>query len=77
MPWWLQQVHLEGMTEDEDIPFRMVEGSGAEGLTPGMQGPTIRENVDAGVKVIDLAKMKEELEELRRKDLEKLRRPAS
>jgi len=29
---------------------------------PGQDGPTIRENVDAGVKVIDLAKMRAELE---------------
>jgi len=31
----------------------------------GMKGPTVRENVDAGTDVIDLAKMKAELEAAR------------
>lgn len=33
-----------------------------EQMAPGMDGPTIRENVDIGVKVIDLRAMREELE---------------
>jgi hypothetical protein len=36
-------------------------------MTPGLQGPTIRENVDAGVKVIDLTAMRAELEAARAK----------
>jgi hypothetical protein len=65
MPWDVQQVYLDGLDADQDIPFKRGEDAGAFGggeVAPGMDGPTIRENVDAGVAVIDLAKMRAELE---------------
>jgi len=62
LSWDLQRTFLEGMSDDEDCPFTIQEGPADFG---GAQGPTIRENVDAGTDVIDLAKMRDELEALR------------
>jgi hypothetical protein len=51
------------MSEEEDIPFSVrKDASASGGPTPGVQGPTVRTGVDAGVKVIDLNKMREELD---------------
>lgn len=71
LSWDLQQTYLDGLSEDEEIPFRMVPDAGrrfrpGEEAAPGTAGPGMREGVDAGVKVIDLAAMKTELETLRR-----------
>lgn len=48
------------MAEDESVPFSWKDEPGE--VTPGVSGPQIRENVDAGVKVIDLTAMRAELE---------------
>lgn len=59
--WDIQRAYLEGLEQAEDVPFATSQGSG------GMaDGPVVRENVDAGVDVIDLSKMRAELEEIRR-----------
>jgi hypothetical protein len=47
-------VLLEGMEQDEEVPFRYEEQREI--------GPRKRENVDAGVSVIDITKFREELE---------------
>jgi hypothetical protein len=62
LSWDLQQTYLDGLSEDEEIPFRMQADAGRR-FRPG---PGTREGVDAGVKVIDLTAMREELETLRR-----------
>jgi hypothetical protein len=67
MSWGLQQTYLDGLDQEEDIPFSRSKDVGqtfrpGEDMAPGVNGPTIRENVDTGVKVIDLAAMREELE---------------
>jgi hypothetical protein len=66
MPWDVQQVYLDGLDADKDIPFQRNQDAGGRfgggEAAPGMDGPTIRENVDIGVQVIDLAKMRAELE---------------
>jgi hypothetical protein len=51
---------LEGLAEDESVPFQW--GDEPEDPTPGVAGPEHRENVDAGMKVFDLTKFREELE---------------
>jgi hypothetical protein len=61
--WDVQQVYIDGLAADEEVPFRVEEGT--EQLLAAGQGPNIRSNVDAGTDVIDLAKMKAELEEAR------------
>lgn len=43
---------------DEDVPFRWQDDGE---LQPGA-GPTVRENVDAGVDVINLTEMRQQLE---------------
>jgi hypothetical protein len=50
------------------VPFSWKEDASTEPgeVTPGVSGPRIRENVDAGVKVIDLNAMRAELEQGRR-----------
>jgi len=60
-------MYLDGLDAEEDIPFSRNGDAGREfgggrEAAPGMDGPTIRENVDIGVKVIDLAAMRAELE---------------
>jgi len=42
------------------VPFSWQEQTGE--VTPGMNGPQIREGVDAGTDVIDLTAMRAELE---------------
>lgn len=60
-PWDIQQAYLDGLDQDEDIPFsRNSDASGAFG--EGEMGPTVRTGVDAGTAVIDLAAMRAELE---------------
>jgi hypothetical protein len=58
------------MSDDEEIPFRIEESVGNGEVAPGVEGPTIRKNVDAGVMVINLTEMKDELEALRKKKQE-------
>jgi hypothetical protein len=43
------------------------EGTAPGEVTPGVSGPRIRENVDAGTDVIDLTAMRAELEAARAK----------
>lgn len=58
LSWDLQQTYLDGLSEDEEIPFRMAERS--------VPPPVATRHADTGSKVIDLAAMREELEALRR-----------
>jgi hypothetical protein len=45
------------------VPFSWKQEAAEPGeITPGVSGPVVRENVDAGVKVIDLNAMRAELE---------------
>lgn len=60
--WASQRAILDFMAQAEDIPF-----SWAAESMPSDQGPTVRENVDAGVGVIDLIAMRDELEAQRAK----------
>jgi hypothetical protein len=63
---------LEMLSQDEEIPFSFQDSGPAEGdFAPGgLHGMQVREGVDAGVDVIDLAAMRHSLEEARRKRLE-------
>ena len=76
MSWDLQEAYLEGLDADPDIPFKRNEDIGrvfrpGEQMAPGMDGPTIRENVDAGADVIDLRAMIAELEASRSQGAER------
>jgi hypothetical protein len=52
---------MEGLSEDESVPLNFNESSPV--VQPGSgAGPQVRENVDAGVAVIDLEKMRLDLE---------------
>jgi hypothetical protein len=70
--WDIQQVYLEGLEQDPEVPLTFDQGGSggdAGGVFAGLpagQGPQIRENVDAGVDVIDLSAMRRELEASRR-----------
>jgi hypothetical protein len=61
--WDLQRTYLEGLAQDENVPLSINEDDVA-GASGGI-GPTVRENVDAGVSVINLSEMKNELEAAR------------
>lgn len=61
--WHDQRAYLDGLEEDETVPLSFEGGTGE--LPTGTDGPTIRENVDAGVKVIDLTAMRKDLEAAR------------
>jgi len=52
------------MSDDEDVPVTISRDAGSDGgeVAPGVLGPTIRENVDAGADVIDLTAMIKEFE---------------
>jgi hypothetical protein len=52
------------MSEDESVAFTWKEREVEQGseLTPGMDGPQIRENVDMGSRVFDLTAFRAELE---------------
>lgn len=54
------------MSEDPDVPFKLQEEDPASAFGTDEEGrragPLVRENVDAGTDVIDLAAMKAELE---------------
>lgn len=65
MRWDLRRAYLEGLDQDESVPFRMEEGQQGPGFLGMPGGPKIRENVDAGVEVIDLSAMRAELEAAR------------
>lgn len=60
--WDERRTLLEGLSEDEEVGFRLGEDDGFAGM---QGGPTVRENVDAGTDVIDLAAMRAELEAAR------------
>lgn len=63
LSWDIQRAYLEGLAEDESVPFSWKEGGGEPGeMTPGVAGPQIRENVDMGQKVFDLTAFRAELE---------------
>jgi len=61
--WDLQRVYLEGMQQDESVP--MHERVPEDDLSATGAGPVVRENVDAGVDVIDLSKLRAELDRAR------------
>lgn len=57
-------MYLEGLSEEEDIPFRIQQGpgqGGREDAAGAPEGPAVRK-VAAGVAVIDLDAMRQELE---------------
>ena len=58
----MKKCYLDGLSEDESVPFSWKEEVQDGEVTPGVSGPQIRENVDAGTKVIDLNVMRAELE---------------
>lgn len=67
----MQQAYLEGLSEEEGIPFRLRYDVSArfrpgEDPAPGMAGPVIRKDVDGGADVINLTAMIAELEAARR-----------
>lgn len=64
-PWHDQRALIEGLDQDEDVPVRFEETGGPQ--QQSAQGPTIRENVDAGVDVIDISAMRDELEAARQR----------
>jgi hypothetical protein len=65
-PWPEQRAYLDGLDEDESVPISF-EGGGAEerpeiaNLHPSEQ-PQTRQDVDAGMHVIDLTAMRTSLE---------------
>lgn len=61
----MQRCYLDGLAEDESVPFSWKEETGE--ITPGMAGPQVRENVDMGADVLDLTAMRAELEAERAK----------
>jgi hypothetical protein len=63
-PWYVQKAYLEGLEAEGIFEFRE---AGPEPGEMGLEGPAVREGVDAGVGVIDLTAMREELEAQRRK----------
>lgn len=66
MRWDLRRAYLEGLDQDESVPFHM-EVSEMPMLAGAPGGFRVRENVDAGVEVIDLTALRAELEAGRRK----------
>jgi hypothetical protein len=64
MRWDLRRAYLEGLDQDESVPFAMQQSEMPMAGLPG--GFRVRENVDAGVEVIDLSAMRAELEAGRR-----------
>jgi hypothetical protein len=63
MTWDLQETYLNGLADDEDIPFSVNRAAADPGeATPGMQGPTVREGVDTGADVLDLTAFIREME---------------
>ena len=64
MRWDLRRAYLEGLDQDESVPFSM-EVSDLPSPLGAPSGFKVRENVDAGVKVIDLTAMRTELEAAR------------
>jgi len=64
MRWDLRRAYLEGLDQDESVPFHMEQSEVPMAGQPG--GFRIRENVDAGVEVIDLTALRAELEAGRR-----------
>lgn len=62
--WDLQRSYLEGLDEDESVPFRIEFGGQ---LPTGEQGPQVREGVDPGVQVISITDMRQQLEAARSK----------
>jgi hypothetical protein len=65
-------MYLDGLDADPDIPFRLQEEAGSA-FAGQQDGPTIRQNVDAGTNVIDLGAMIAELEanpQARKRNLE-------
>lgn len=65
LTWDLRRAYLEGLSDDETVPFAIEDNASAGAFPQGMQ-PNIR-RADAGTDVIDLAAMREELEAGRRK----------
>lgn len=62
--WDVQRSYLEGLSEDESIPFSYGggdDGLDQDGLPAGIRGPQ-RRTADTGQEVIDLAAMRRELE---------------
>lgn len=57
LSWDLRETYLDGLSAEEDIPFRMERGHGPAAGT----GAGVRQ-VDAAVAVIDLDAMRAELE---------------
>jgi hypothetical protein len=77
MSWDLRQTYLAGMSEDESVPVGLMSqayrpGAEAPGA-PGLAGPQVRENVETGADVIDLAALIRQFEanpDARRRPLE-------
>lgn len=65
MRWDIRRAYLEGLDQDESVPFSMQETELPAAGAPG--GFSVRENVDAGVDVIDLTALRRELEAGRQK----------
>lgn len=57
LSWDVRETYLDGLSEEEDIPFRMERGAG-----PGPGGRPRTREVPAAVAVIDLDAMRQELE---------------
>jgi hypothetical protein len=65
LTWDIQQALLEGLAEDESVPFRY-EATATQPF--GAQGPRVRTNVQTGADVIDLTAMLDGLEAGRKPD---------
>lgn len=57
----MRETYLDGLSAEEDIPFRLERGGSGREQEAGGDGPTVRK-VAAGVAVIDLEAMRRELE---------------
>ena len=65
LSWDRQRAYLDGLSEDESVPFSFQAAQTA--MPGGTMGPQVRTNVDAGTNVINLADMLAGLEAGRKK----------
>lgn len=62
LTWDLQQTYLDGLSAEEDIPFRIDADAGTAfhpgaAEATGTEGPTVRTGVNTGAPILDLRAM--------------------
>ena len=66
-PWPVQRAYLDGLDEDESVPLSFEGGEERPEISnlPASEQPSTRQNVDAGMHVLDLTAMRRSLEAAR------------